>query len=100
MLYLRLRWHFHRQPYIVCHLQLSQNNTFQAEISIFSFCQEVGVCLGEKFVFLKNSNGNFFEWFFFFPPPWKGLTNLQNVRIVILKEDEHLSFLLICLKIA
>lgn len=68
MLYLRLRWHFHWQPYILSHLQLSQNNTFQAEISIFALCQEVGVCIGGKHVFLKNSNSNFFEWLFFFSP--------------------------------
>lgn len=61
MLYLRLRWHFHWQPYILSHLQLSQNNTFQAETSIFALCQEVGVCIGGKHAFLKNSNSNFFE---------------------------------------
>lgn len=53
MLYLRLRWHFHQQPYILCHFQLSQNNTFQAEVSIFAFCQEAEVCIDVKLVFLK-----------------------------------------------
>lgn len=45
----RLRWHSHWEVCILFHLKLSQNDIFNAKISIFVFCQEVWM---GKLVFL------------------------------------------------